>query len=143
MIGKTIKVISGKHSGKTGVIIGNLDSQNSWKVRQTPKTDGAAPVTFQVAKYYVVEVVKSPRVMAAHSTEEHFLGKWVEFDTGDAIETSRCGGIEAVDMRALVTDVWREEGRWLANVVFIGHYAVVPTTKLTIQFGQYQGGSQV
>lgn len=143
MIGKKVKVHSGKHAGKTGTVINNLHTQNSWKVRRDGES-GVSNETFQVAKYYVEEVVdRAPRVLAKQSTEEQFLGKWVSFDTSDAIETSRDAEHAAFGMRSLVTDVWREDGRWLANVVFLGKHAVVPVDSIAIDSDQYKGGSEV
>ena len=144
MIGKKVKVHSGKHAGKTGTIINNIHPQNAWKVRR----DGKSGETFQVSKNFVefviLEAPTSTPPVRLESTEDRFLGKWVTFNTARSIETSRDEDNEC-DMRALITDVWREDGVWLANAVFMGEYAVFDVDKadVNVEFSQRAGGSRV
>lgn len=127
MIGKKVKVISGKHAGRTALVIGNLPSQNAWKVQRVYQMDNGwvNGELFQVSKFYVEEikeVVPAAKLKPKYkvTTAVDFIlpkGSYPEIEFGPAKPGELYAG--------WISDAWVEDGEVLYNIVFAGEFAVV------------------
>ena len=127
MIGKSVKVIGGQNKGLVGWIISDNVARGQYIIRVAGPTLGSSGFKIS-AKYHLVKVDEPESVVdtTLELTKKKLEGKPVSVDLHNALENSSNKNING--MGAWVSLVYRDEDtdKILANVVFMGEYAVVP-----------------
>lgn len=131
MIGKSVKVIGGQNKGRVGWIVSDNAARGQYIIRVAGPTLGASGFKIS-AKYHLVEV-NEPKPAVDSTLElakKKLEGKPVSVDLHNALENSSNKSING--MGAWVSLVYRDEDtdQIVANVVFMGEYAVVPTSNI-------------
>lgn len=128
MIGKSVKVIGGQNKGLVGWIISDNAARGQYIIRVAGPTLGASGFKIS-AKYHLVKV-DEPIDTALVTAKTKFEGKPVSVDLHNALENSSNTSITG--MGAWVSLVYRDEDtdQIVANVVFMGEYAVVPVRNI-------------
>lgn len=128
MIGKSVKVIGGQNKGLVGWIISDNAARGQYIINAAGPTLGSSGFKIS-AKYRFVEV-NDPIDSALVTAKAKFEGKPVSVDLHGALENT--SGKTINGMRAWVSLVYRDEDtdQIVANVVFMGEYAVVPTDNI-------------
>lgn len=128
MIGKSVKVIGGQNKGLVGWIISDNAARGQYIINVAGPTLGSSGFKIS-AKYHFVEV-NEPIDTALVKAKTKFEGKPVSVDLKDALENS--SGKDINGMGAWVSLVYRDEdtGQIVANVVFMGEYAIVPVSNI-------------
>ncbi|SCN45705.1 MotB-like transcriptional regulator [Cronobacter phage Pet-CM3-4] len=124
MIGKSVKVIGGQNKGLVGWIVSDNVARGQYIINVAGPTLGSSGFKIS-AKYRFVEV-NEPIDTALVTAKSKFEGKPVSVDLHNALENS--SGKKINGMGAWVSLVYRDEDtdQIVANVVFMGEYAVVP-----------------
>lgn len=129
MIGKSVKVIGGQNKGLVGWIISDNAARGQYIIRVAGPTLGSSGFKIS-AKYHLVKITEDESESVVDSTLEltkkKLEGKPVSVDLHNALENSSDKNIDG--MGAWVSLVYRDEDtdKIVANVVFMGEYAVVP-----------------
>lgn len=128
MIGKSVKVIGGQNKGLVGWIISDNAARGQYIINVAGPTLGSSGFKIS-AKYRFVEV-NDPIDSALVTAKAKFERKPVSVDLHNALENS--SGKTISGMGAWVSLVYRDEDtdQIVANVVFMGEYAVVPTDNI-------------
>ena len=128
MIGKSVKVIGGQNKGLVGWIISDNAARGQYIIRVAGPTLGSSGFKIS-AKYHLVKV-NEPIDAALVKSKAKFECKPVSVDLHNALENSSSKNIDG--MGAWVSLVYRDEDtdQIVANVVFMGEYAVVPTDNI-------------
>lgn len=133
MIGKSVKVVGGQNKGLVGWIISDNAARGQYIINVAGPILGSSGFKIS-AKYRFVEV-NEPKPSPSHAAKvidalslakAKYEGKPVSVDLFGALESS--DGKDITGMGAWVSLVYRDEDtdQIVANVVFLGEYAVVP-----------------
>ena len=139
MIGKSVKVIGGQNKGLVGWIVSDNVARGQYIINVAGPTLGSSGVKIS-AKYRFVKV-NEPIDTALVKEKSKFEGKPVSVDLHGALENT--SGKTINGMGAWVSLVYRDEDtdQIVANVVFMGEYAVVPTDNIRyVMFGTARPG---
>lgn len=128
MIGKSVKVIGGQNKGLVGWIVSDNVARGQYIINVAGPTLGSSGFKIS-AKYHFVEV-NEPVDTALVKAKAKFEGKPVSVDLHNALENSSSKSIDG--MGAWVSLVYRDEDtdQIVANVVFLGEYAIVPISNI-------------
>ncbi|USL85984.1 MotB-like transcriptional regulator [Enterobacter phage vB_VIPECLOM01] len=128
MIGKSVKVIGGQNKGLVGWIVSDNVARGQYIINVAGPTLGSSG--FKISAKYRFVKVNEPIDTALVKEKSKFEGKPVSVDLHGALENT--SGKTINGMGAWVSLVYRDEDtdQIVANVVFMGEYAVVPTNKI-------------
>ena len=130
MIGKSVKVVGGQNKGLVGWIVSDNVARGQYIINVAGPTLGSSGFKIS-AKYRFVEVNEPKAVDSTLAiAKAKYERKPVSVDLHNALENSSSKTIDG--MGAWVSLVYRDEDtdQIVANVVFMGEYAVVPTDNI-------------